>query len=115
MRSMIWVKVCGDLSALTRSHWLGFTERTLGYFGELYIYRYVILNKLMPFLKHYISDALTKADYLLVMGVCLTLSIANIVGFTKCQKDAKKQIKAFATQTIASRFSSTLQSAFSVI
>ncbi|CAL9072859.1 unnamed protein product [Musa textilis] len=56
-----------------------------------------------------------QADYLLVVGVCLTLSIANIVGFTKCRKDAKKQIQQFATQTIASRFTSSLQSAFSVV
>lgn len=27
-----------------------------------------------------------QADYLLVVGVCLTLSIANIIGFTKCRK-----------------------------
>ncbi|KAF9621403.1 hypothetical protein IFM89_020925 [Coptis chinensis] len=27
-----------------------------------------------------------QPDYLLVVGVCLTLSIANIVGFTKCRK-----------------------------
>ncbi|XP_044318242.1 Golgi apparatus membrane protein-like protein ECHIDNA isoform X1 [Triticum aestivum] len=27
-----------------------------------------------------------EADYLLVVGVCLTLSLANIVGFTKCNK-----------------------------
>lgn len=27
-----------------------------------------------------------QADYLLVVGVCLTLSIANIVGFTRCRK-----------------------------
>ncbi|MCL7035653.1 hypothetical protein MKW94_027792 [Papaver nudicaule] len=53
-----------------------------------------------------------QPDYVLVVGVCLTLSIANIVGFTKCRKDAKKQIQAFASQTIANRFSSTLQSAF---
>ncbi|KAK9161792.1 hypothetical protein Syun_008133 [Stephania yunnanensis] len=56
-----------------------------------------------------------QADYLLVVGVCLSLSIANIVGFTKCRKDAKKQLQAFATQTIASRMTSTMQSAFSVI
>ncbi|KAI3927571.1 hypothetical protein MKW92_014602 [Papaver armeniacum] len=56
-----------------------------------------------------------QPDYVLVVGVCLTLSIANIVGFTKCCKDAKKQIQAFASQTIASRFSSTIQSAFSVV
>lgn len=29
-----------------------------------------------------------EADYLLVVGVCLTLSIANIVGFTRCRKGA---------------------------
>ncbi|KAL6514762.1 hypothetical protein OROGR_020341 [Orobanche gracilis] len=56
-----------------------------------------------------------QADYLLVVGVCLTLSIANIVGFTRCRKDAKKQVQAFATQAITSRFTSTLQSAFSVV
>ncbi|KAH0462161.1 hypothetical protein IEQ34_009736 [Dendrobium chrysotoxum] len=56
-----------------------------------------------------------QADYILVVGVCLTLSVANIVGFTKCQKDAKKQIQQFAKQTIASRVTSTLQSAFSVV
>ncbi|CAH2057673.1 unnamed protein product, partial [Thlaspi arvense] len=56
-----------------------------------------------------------EPDYVLVIGVCLTLSVANIVGFTKCQKDAKKQIQAFATQTLASRFSSTVQSALSVV
>ncbi|KAF1894220.1 hypothetical protein Lal_00004144 [Lupinus albus] len=56
-----------------------------------------------------------QADYLLVVGVCLTLSIANIVGFTRCQKDAKKQIQQYASRTIASQFSSTLQSAFSVV
>lgn len=56
-----------------------------------------------------------QADYLLVVGVCLTLSVANIIGFTKCRKDAKKQFQQFATQTIASQFSSSLQSAFSVV
>ncbi|KAL4202210.1 hypothetical protein AMTRI_Chr02g219970 [Amborella trichopoda] len=56
-----------------------------------------------------------QADFLLAIGVCLSLSIANIVGFTKCRKDAKKQIQAFAQQTIASRVSSTIQSAFSVV
>ncbi|XP_047327769.1 Golgi apparatus membrane protein-like protein ECHIDNA [Impatiens glandulifera] len=56
-----------------------------------------------------------QADYLLVVAVCLTLNAANIVGFTKCRKDAKKQLQDFATQTIASRFSSTIQTAFSVV
>ncbi|KAK7815585.1 Golgi apparatus membrane protein-like protein ECHIDNA [Quercus suber] len=56
-----------------------------------------------------------EPDYLLITGVCLSLSIANIVGFTKCRKDAKKQIQTFASQTIATRLSSTIQSAFSVV
>ncbi|KAJ6757000.1 hypothetical protein OIU74_026290 [Salix koriyanagi] len=56
-----------------------------------------------------------EPDYCLIVGVCLTLGIANIVGFTKCRKDAKKQFQQFATQTIASRVSSTIQSAFSVV
>lgn len=72
-----------------------------------------------------------------------SLTVANIVGFTKYQKstktisqstthandaifdymtvyviwylvDAKKQIQAFATQTLTSRFSSTIQPAFRV-
>uniref|UniRef100_A0A452Y2M8 Golgi apparatus membrane protein TVP23 n=1 Tax=Aegilops tauschii subsp. strangulata TaxID=200361 RepID=A0A452Y2M8_AEGTS len=57
-----------------------------------------------------------EADYLLVVGVCLTLSLANIVGFTKCNKDAKKNIRAFAENAaqnaITSRITSSLQSAF---
>ncbi|KAJ4850638.1 hypothetical protein Tsubulata_023972 [Turnera subulata] len=56
-----------------------------------------------------------QADYCLIVGVCLTLSVANIVGFTKCRKDAKKQFQQFASQTLASRVSSTIQTAFSVV
>ncbi|CAI0459573.1 unnamed protein product [Linum tenue] len=56
-----------------------------------------------------------QADYCLIVGVCLTLSVANIIGFTKCRKDAKKQLQQFASQAIASRVSSTLQSAFTVV
>ncbi|CAN6358626.1 unnamed protein product, partial [Urochloa humidicola] len=56
-----------------------------------------------------------EADYLLVVGVCLSLSVANIVGFTKCNKDAKKNIQAFAQNALASRVTSSLQSAFGVI
>ncbi|RYR52369.1 hypothetical protein Ahy_A06g027298 [Arachis hypogaea] len=56
-----------------------------------------------------------EADYILVVGVCLTLSIANIVGFTKCRKDAKNQVQQFAARTLASRVSSTFQSAFSIV
>ncbi|WZZ79867.1 hypothetical protein YC2023_100439 [Brassica napus] len=56
-----------------------------------------------------------QADYLLVVGVCLSLNAANIIGFTKCKKDAKKQFQQFASQTIASRFQSTVQSAFTLV
>ncbi|XP_021691597.1 Golgi apparatus membrane protein-like protein ECHIDNA isoform X2 [Hevea brasiliensis] len=56
-----------------------------------------------------------QADYCLIIGVCLTLSVANIIGFTKCRKDARNQIQQFASQTIASHVSSTIQSAFSVV
>ncbi|MED6137635.1 hypothetical protein PIB30_066736 [Stylosanthes scabra] len=56
-----------------------------------------------------------EADYILVCGVCLTLSIANIVGFTKCRKDAKNQVQQFAARTLASRVSSTFQSAFTIV
>uniref|UniRef100_A0A0D3G3I2 Golgi apparatus membrane protein TVP23 n=1 Tax=Oryza barthii TaxID=65489 RepID=A0A0D3G3I2_9ORYZ len=60
-----------------------------------------------------------EADYLLVVGVCLTLSLANIVGFTRCNKDAKKNIRGYfeghAQNAITSRITSTLQSAFGVI
>lgn len=78
-----------------------------------------------------------QADYLLVIGVCLSLSIANIVGFTKCRKgntviqntcnfafffliylgstDAQKQLQQFAQQTIASHVTSTIQSAFTIV
>lgn len=33
-----------------------------------------------------------QADYLLVVGVCLSLSIANIIGFTKCNKGAHSPV-----------------------
>ncbi|KAK8482869.1 hypothetical protein V6N13_140272 [Hibiscus sabdariffa] len=56
-----------------------------------------------------------EVDYLLVVGVCFSLAIANIIGFTKCRKDARSKIQAFASRTIASSFSSTLHSAFSLV
>ncbi|CAO2184700.1 unnamed protein product [Urochloa humidicola] len=56
-----------------------------------------------------------QADYLLVIGVCLSLSIANIVGFTKCNKDAKKNIQDWTTNALLSgSVRSHLQSAFGV-
>jgi len=53
-------------------------------------------------------------DYLLVVAVALVLNAANIIGFTKCRKDAKKQLQQFATSTVTSHMASTIQSAFSV-
>jgi len=38
-----------------------------------------------------------QADYLLVIGVCLSLSIANIVGFTKCNKGVYARVKTTFT------------------
>jgi hypothetical protein len=38
-----------------------------------------------------------QADYLLVIGVCLSLSIANIVGFTKCNKGVYSRVKTTFT------------------
>ncbi|CAD6231500.1 unnamed protein product [Miscanthus lutarioriparius] len=56
-----------------------------------------------------------QADYLLVVGVCLSLSIANIIGFTKCNKDAKKNIQDWTTNALLSgSVRSHLQSAFGV-
>lgn len=37
------------------------------------------------------------------------------MGLNFCVPDAKKQLQAFASQTIASRFQSTIQTAFSVV
>nr|ACG24919.1 hypothetical protein [Zea mays] len=56
-----------------------------------------------------------QADYLLVVGVCLSLSIANIIGFTKCNKDAKKNIQDWTRNALLSgSVRSHLQSAFGV-
>ncbi|XP_038714670.1 Golgi apparatus membrane protein-like protein ECHIDNA isoform X1 [Tripterygium wilfordii] len=52
-----------------------------------------------------------QADYLLVVGVCLTLSIANIVGFTKCRKGSRPQafeIKALMMKMQRSSFKHSL-------
>ncbi|MCL7022163.1 hypothetical protein MKW94_027662 [Papaver nudicaule] len=47
-----------------------------------------------------------QPDYFLVVGVCLTLSIANIVGFTKCRK-------AFRwSRAVCSRFCELFTAAF---
>jgi len=38
---------------------------------------------------------------LLIVFVALMLSVANLVGYWKCQKDAKQKIQKFATQFLA--------------
>ncbi|BBN13728.1 golgi apparatus membrane protein TVP23 [Marchantia polymorpha subsp. ruderalis] len=40
-------------------------------------------------------------DYLLLVCISLTLCSANIIGFTKCRKDAKKQVENFARHAVA--------------
>jgi hypothetical protein len=47
-----------------------------------------------------------EPDYVLVVGVCLSLGIANIVGFTKCRKgirilplNANYNLKCFGINT----------------
>ncbi|GLJ43113.1 hypothetical protein SUGI_0894720 [Cryptomeria japonica] len=68
------------------------------------------LNAAVWFALGIVSLIKFNIDYLLVVGVCLSLSIANIVGFTKCQKDAKKQVQNFASRTFVSHVTSKLQS-----
>lgn len=42
------------------------------------------------------------ADYLLVVVVAVVLSGANVVGYTKCSKQASAQLKSYATQAVTS-------------
>ncbi|KAK9824620.1 hypothetical protein WJX72_011780 [[Myrmecia] bisecta] len=43
-----------------------------------------------------------KIDYLLVVIVAVVLSGANVVGYTKCSKQASAQIKSMATSAVTS-------------
>ncbi|KAJ7296149.1 hypothetical protein O6H91_02G000100 [Diphasiastrum complanatum] len=54
-------------------------------------------------------------DYLLIVGMCLSLSAANIIGFTKCRRDAKKQIQSLASQVVTAHVASRLQSALNFV
>ncbi len=49
------------------------------------------------------------ADYLLVVVVAVVLSGANVVGYTKCSKQASAQLKSYAQQAVTSGL--TVQSA----
>ena len=42
------------------------------------------------------------ADYLLVVVVAVVLSGANVVGYTKCSKQASAQLKSYAQQAVTS-------------
>ena len=44
------------------------------------------------------------ADYLLVVVVALVLSMANVVGYTKCSKEASQQLRNLAAQAVSSGF-----------
>eukprot|EP00245_Coleochaete_scutata_P007828 TRINITY_DN23609_c0_g1_i1.p1 TRINITY_DN23609_c0_g1~~TRINITY_DN23609_c0_g1_i1.p1 ORF type:complete len:185 (+),score=39.80 TRINITY_DN23609_c0_g1_i1:236-790(+) len=54
-------------------------------------------------------------DYLLIVAIALILSAANIVGFTKCRKDAKKQMQQFAQRTVAAHLTNTITNAMNLV
>uniref|UniRef100_A0A7S0SVU1 Golgi apparatus membrane protein TVP23 n=1 Tax=Mantoniella antarctica TaxID=81844 RepID=A0A7S0SVU1_9CHLO len=49
-----------------------------------------------------IALARFSLDYLLIVFVALVLNMANVVGYTKCSKDARANISSFARTTIMS-------------
>eukprot|EP00246_Nothoceros_aenigmaticus_P003903 TRINITY_DN15136_c0_g1_i1.p1 TRINITY_DN15136_c0_g1~~TRINITY_DN15136_c0_g1_i1.p1 ORF type:complete len:197 (+),score=23.47 TRINITY_DN15136_c0_g1_i1:210-800(+) len=51
-----------------------------------------------------------KFDYLLVVAIALSLGTANIIGFTKCRKDAKNQFQKMAGQAGAMYMASSAYS-----
>ena len=51
-----------------------------------------------------------RADYLLVVVVALVLSGANVVGYTKCSKEASQQLRNLAAQAVSSGFTVRLLS-----
>ena len=53
------------------------------------------------------------ADYLLVVVVALVLSMANVVGYTKCSKEASQQLRNLAAQAVSSGFTVRTLLAFS--
>ncbi len=46
-----------------------------------------------------------KLHWLLVVCVALALNIANVVGYTKCEKDARKKVAAVAGSFLGSAMS----------
>ncbi len=63
--------------------------------------------------------ALTQSNYAerrglqLVVVVALALNVANVVGYTKCDKDAKKKLTGMAAEYSKSFLMSMIGSAFS--
>eukprot|EP00243_Klebsormidium_subtile_P004370 TRINITY_DN18349_c0_g1_i1.p1 TRINITY_DN18349_c0_g1~~TRINITY_DN18349_c0_g1_i1.p1 ORF type:complete len:188 (+),score=32.95 TRINITY_DN18349_c0_g1_i1:373-936(+) len=53
-------------------------------------------------------------DYLLIVAVAVVLGVSNIIGFTKCRKDAKKQIQSFSQQVMAAGLQHSFNSALGV-
>eukprot|EP00698_Gefionella_okellyi_P006334 TRINITY_DN15706_c0_g1_i1.p1 TRINITY_DN15706_c0_g1~~TRINITY_DN15706_c0_g1_i1.p1 ORF type:complete len:206 (+),score=22.61 TRINITY_DN15706_c0_g1_i1:82-699(+) len=48
--------------------------------------------------------------WLLIVGVALALNGANVVGYTKCQKDARRRLTSFASQFLVNAAASSLLS-----
>jgi hypothetical protein len=46
--------------------------------------------------------ALIKLNFtwLLIVAVAMSLSIANVIGYTKCEKDAKKKVSGFVSRNL---------------
>ncbi|KAJ3222450.1 Golgi apparatus membrane protein TVP23 A [Clydaea vesicula] len=49
-----------------------------------------------------------KFEYLLIHVLAITLNVANVVGYTKCEKDAKKQMNSYITGASNSMFQSAV-------
>lgn len=58
---------------------------------------------------------LSAADYLLVVVVAVVLSGANVVGYTKCSKQASAQLKSYATQAVTSGLTVSFQHAAELV
>lgn len=54
-------------------------------------------------------------DYLLVVVVALVLSMANVVGYTKCSKEASQQLRNLAAQAVSSGFTARTLLASSIL
>eukprot|EP00128_Syssomonas_multiformis_P016100 Colp12_sorted_trinity150504_noHs@483 len=46
--------------------------------------------------------SILSPSWLLIVAIALALNFANVIGYTKCQKDAKKNIQQFAGSFVSS-------------